>query len=1069
MTSPASLPETRRWIVVLFALLVTRVAGHPSGNLQIDRLSVEHGLSQTTVWAVSQDHHGLIWMGTEDGLNRYDGYGFRVFEHDPDRADSLAEDEVMALLPIDDGGLWVGTAGGGLDRYHSDHESFEHHRSNALDSGTLTSDHILSLAYDRSGDLWVGTREGLNLRRPDGTFERHLFEPSASPRGPKVWQVFEDPEGRFWVGTNRGLFLRPTKSETFQPLPLFLGAPEAVQSVYAMVPNPEGGFFLGTDQGLCLFDPSERACDSSPVSENWPSKDVVALLLDSKLGLWVGTLTDGLYRRPRGQPDFTHLVHDPAYSRSLSDDSVVCLFEDHGEVVWAGTYVGANRYDPTRDAFTTYRHRPSAQPSLSSSSVWALHEDRSGDLWIGTFNHGLNRLTPESQEVEPFLPDPQNPGALPNGAVNALLEDRKGVLWVGTWGGLARFEPTTRTFRTWRPDPDQAHSLAHEIVQSLLEDSQGRLWVGTYAGLQRFHAQEGRFERPVGSPERSIQTLLEDRQGALWAGSDTGGLYRRSPGQDFESYDRAPVAGLKVASLFEDRNGDLWLGTHNRGLHRIDASRHPVASFEASDGLPNDSILSILEDESGHLWLSTNRGLSRFDPVLETFHNLDAVDGLGGDVFTSGSSLRGRSGELYFGGVHGLTVFRPEDVAGNPHPPQVALTGFQLFNRPVLPQSQDPSSPLEKSILETDEIVLTHRDYVASLEFAALHYKGPHKNRYRYRLEGFDRDWIEADHLRRFATYTNLDPDRYVFQVQASNSDGVWNHEGDHLRIRVLPPPWKSWWAYTLYALFTLLVLALLLRSNHFFNRRLEQLAEERTAQIEALNKELTARNAELEGFTYTVSHDLKSPLITIQGFLGLLQQDVARGALDRIDDDCSRIVQATQKMQQLLEDLLELSRIGRITNPPQKVSLHRLAREVLELLAGPIATNHIQVEVDPALPEVVGDRVRLREVLQNLVENGIKYMGDQEHPTLEIGFEENPRTTPRFFVRDNGIGIAEEHQSRVFGLFQQLSPKKEGTGIGLALVKKIIEFHGGEVWVESAGKGMGSTFYFTVPSSEVE
>ncbi|HEX2998556.1 MAG TPA: ATP-binding protein, partial [Anaerolineales bacterium] len=577
----------------------------------------------------------------------------------------------------------------------------------------------------------------------------------------------------------------------------------------------------------------------------------------------------------------------------------------------------------------------------------------------------------------------------------------------------------------------------------------------------------------------------------------------------------------------------------------------------------------------GNLWVGmSGSGLARFDPRSGTFKNYSRSDGLQSDDFMPRGAHRDADGKLYFGGINGLNAFYPDQLRDNPYIPPVVLTDFQIFNRPV--PIGEKNSPLQRVINETDEITLSYQQSVFSFEFAALSYRAPRKNRYAYKLEGFDADWNYVGSDRRFATYTNLNPGTYTFRVKASNNDGVWNEEGKTVKITVTPPWWKTWWFYTLcvagvLGVFGMIYLtkvdqlkaerqtALVLRESE---RRFQILAEApfegialtengvivdlndqmahmlgyargemigrpvmeiiapesrglvaeaiRSGRLEpyehlALRKdgtlfpvetraraiqmngrqlrvsairditehkqaeaerehliiELENRNAELERFTYTVSHDLKSPLVTITGFLGYLEKDALAGNADKVQVEIQRITQAAEKMRRLLQELLELSRIGRIMNPPQETHLRNLVNDVIKLMESQLQERNIAVEVQDDLPILYGDSQRLLEVIQNLLDNAIKFMGEQPKPVIEIGTRGEENGMPVIFVRDNGVGIAPQYHERVFGLFNKLNPGIDGTGVGLAIVKRIIEVHKGRIWVESE-EGKGATFYFT-------
>ncbi len=1099
-------------VVIALLALAGRLAAQP-GELRFERIAVEDGLSHAAVWSIEQDSLGFLWIGTQEGLNRYDGYRFKVFQHHPQNPDSLSESEVLALATDRADGLWVGTRGGGLNRYHRAEERFEHFRHDADDAGSLGHDSVWSLLEDRRGVLWIGTENGLScLRQPGRAFVRypngdiHGAAGSQALSGRTVLALHEDESGVLWIGTDAGLsrldrqrqWLTSFRHDPADPTSLSRGAVRAIEE------DASGRLWLGTAAALSRFDPQAQAfahfrqdpADSGSLSDD----EIRALHFDRRGQLWIGTETGGLNRLDPAASAFLEYRHDPAAAGTLSQDSIIAIFEDRTGVLWFGSYLGLNKHDPASERFTTYRQRPGREQTLSSRAIWPILEDRSGALWIGTYESGLDRVDRRQGTIDHYQPDPRDPESLPHGTVSSLWEDSSGVLWVGTWGGLARFDSRRRRLKTYRHDPESSDSLRSDMVVALREDSSGRFWVGTLQGLHRFDRARERFVRypqdpsdPSSLGQDWIYSIYEDRQNALWFGALGGGLYRLAASADgpgdaghaqagagvrfahfrHESTDRHSLSSNKVASLHQDRAGRMWVGTFGGGLNRLAAGGEPdvqrFVHYREEDGLANNTVLGILEDGDGHLWFSTNGGLSRLDPESETFTSYDVDDGLQGNVFSPGSCFRGAGGEMFFGGIDGFNSFFPDRMLIDPHPPAVVITDFQLFNESVRLKRQDPESPLEQSITGASRLELSHRHPVISFEFAALHFAKPRKNRSAYRMEGFDRDWVTTDAERRFARYTNLAPGSYTFRVRGSNGDGIWSPQEAALRIVVKPPPWKTWWAYGAYALALSAVIGGFLRRQHreveherAINRRLRAAD---TAKVELIS-ELGAKNAELESFTYTVSHDLKTPLITIQGFLGFIKQDAVAGDLDRLDEDIRRIDGAVDKMRRLLEELLDLSRVGRVMNAPQAVALGDLAREASEVLAGLIAESGAQVEVAPDLPAVFGDRARLFQVMQNLIENAIKYTDGT--PRIEIEARPSEAGSPVeesvVVVRDHGIGIDAGDLDKVFGLFPQLDSGNEGTGIGLALVHRIVEVHGGRIWVESEGRGHGSSFCFTLP-----
>ncbi len=1074
---------------ICVGLLVAQSAGARAPAGRFGHLSVEHGLSHGTVYSIAQDQTGFLWLGTEGGLDRYDGLSVATTRHDPSDPNSLASSNFGEVYEDRSGIFWFGTWGGGLDRYDPATGVYTHYRHDPGDPTSLSQDRIEVLLQDSTGMLWVGTEEaGLNRFDPrTERFARYRHDPG-DPRSlpsDEVRAIAEDRSGTLWVGTNGGLARFDREAEGF------------------------------TRWGHDPADPGSL------------SHDRVRAIVHSRFGfLWIGTRGGGLARFESATGTF-QLVR-PGSGNSGALDSIACLHEEASGVLWIGTYdAGLSRYDPATGFLTTYRHDSSEPDSLAADRIEVIYEDRAQVLWIGTRGGGADRLDLKPAKFTSYRHETGGAG-LPAAAVRAIAEDPAalgGALWVGTdGGGLIRLDRGTGTFRHVRHDPEDASSLSGDHVWSLLVDRSGDLWVGTYAGgLNRLIQREGghRFERHVHDPEDSsslshdrIQVIYEDHGGDVWLGTASG-LNRAAlgtAGLEFESFlhdpgDLASLSDDYVVSLLQDSGGTLWVGTRHglhfrnderggfqllgwegsgalntdliqaiaedasrenvlwvgtedSGLHRLDLAERQSRQFLVTDGLPSNVVDGILQDPTGHLWLSTSRGLSRFDPGQEVFRNYDSSDGLDSHSFIRSACLRTRDGEMFFGGVTSLTSFSPEQVRDSPHRPAVALTSFKIFDREL---------ELDQSLVSLAAIELEHWQNFISFEFAALDYTAPRKNEYAYRLEGVDQDWIRAG-ARSYASYAHLDPGRYVFRVKAANSDGVWNEEGRSLAISVASPWWQTWWfrgaALAVAGLALFAAYRGRTRNLRFRTRLLEeQITErERAAGEQArLIEELEVKNAEMERFTYTVSHDLKSPLVTIKGFLGFLEQDAAAGRTDRMHRDVEKIGAAADRMHRLLDELLELSRIGRIMNPATEQSVTELAREAAELVAGQIAERGAGVEIAEGMPIVIGDRERLVEVFQNLIDNGVRFMGEQASPRIEIGSRQHEEETV-FYVRDNGQGIDPKYLGKIFELFERLDPAIDGTGIGLALVKRIVEVHGGRIWAESDGCGRGSTFCITLP-----
>jgi len=781
-------------------------------KLSFTHLSVADGLSHADVRAIAQDRQGFMWFGTWlGGLDRYDGYTFKVYKHD-DRDDrSLGCDTIWALNVDRAGVLWVGT-NEGVDRYDPDTDSFVHYRHRADDPTSLPGYMARSFLEDESGTLWVASSGRLSrFDRTSGrffTYRRNSNDPSTFGETGVRSIGLDATTGELWVGTEDSgvrVLNRPTGHFTS----------------YANEPN-----------------------DSSSLSNN----KVLDIFQDRAGDIWVSTL-GGLNRFDPQTHTFIRYLHDSRNPASLSDDYVTMTYEDRAGRFWVATNNGLNLMDRARGTFTHYLHDPNDPSSLSSNVVnyRALYMDASGALWIGMRSTGVDRLAGEADRFTTYRHISQDARSPSNNVITGLAIGSTGALWIGTEAGLDRFDG--RTFTHHIANPDDPSRLSAGPERSLALDSHGAVWTGTYGGgLDRLDAENVKHFRhdPKNSDSpanNKIITLVADAQGGLWIGVHGNGM-DYFDGQHFTHFppDPASPAGLPdayVLPLLLDRHGMLWIGTATSGLVRFDTHTRKfrtylidpgrpgsqavnwtedvysdgasiwVASptglfrfdpetgkfthhYTDKDGLANNAVVGVLGDAQGNVWVGTANGMSKFDRRTETFRNYDRFDGLQDNGFSAHCHAKAPDGRLYFGGFNGLSAFYPNKLADNPTPPPVVLTDFELFNQPVKIDAKD--SPLRQAINVASSITLRYDQSVFRFQFAALDFTAPQKNRYACKLDGFDRDWQYTDATRRFATYTHLDPGDYTFRVKASNNDGVWNEQGAALHIRILPPWWKTSW-----------------------------------------------------------------------------------------------------------------------------------------------------------------------------------------------------------------------------------------------------------------------------------
>jgi ligand-binding sensor domain-containing protein len=799
-------------ISAVFVVIIGADSHGQENRMRFEELSIEEGLSQTIVYSIVQDNEGFIWFATEDGLNRYDGYHFAIIRHDPEDTNSLGYNHILALLVDSRGTLWAGTFLKGLDRYDRDKDIFIHYRSDLDDPTTLSNDMVNCIHEDSRGDIWVGTDQGLNhLDISTGIFTRYLHDPAdpASLSADRVASICHCTNGYIWIGTTGGGLCRldpdTGKFRSFKHDP---EDPSTLpdNSITALSLDRQGNLWIGTNGGgaavMDMKTESFTNYQADPDNPEWLShSSVFAILEDSNGMIWLGTNGGGLCRYDPLTGKFLTFVNDPNDPESISYNEIYDIYEDRSGVIWLGTYGGgANKFDLKRKKFVHFRYDPNGVNSLSHPIVWSILEDEPGKLWIGTHGGGLDLLDRKTGKYTHHRHDPADPYSLSSDIVRVVYKDRGGTLWIGTnGGGICRMDRKTGRFHTYRNDPADPSSISHDQIRSIYEARDGYLWIGTNGGgLNRMDKTTGRFTRYVHDPadlssisNDFIRVIFEDSDGRFWLGTQGGGLnrmdrehgtfiaYKNDPG------DSTSINSDFVFSILEDERCFLWMGTWGGGFVTFDSGKETFTAYIEKDGLPSNSIYGALEDEYGNFWLSSNNGICRFDPREKICKSYNERDGLQGNEFNGNSFFLSPSGEMFFGGTNGFNAFFPSQIKDNPFIPPVVITSFTKLNEKV---------KFDRPISEIDKIHLTYRDYVFSFEFAALEFSAPEKNRYAYKMDGLDQDWVYTDYEKRFATYTTLPPGRYTFRVKASNNDGIWNEQGASVAIVIEPPFWKTWW-----------------------------------------------------------------------------------------------------------------------------------------------------------------------------------------------------------------------------------------------------------------------------------
>jgi ligand-binding sensor domain-containing protein len=832
-----------------------------SQNLRFDHLSVKQGLSQGNVWDIYQDKLGFIWIATEDGLNLYDGYNFTVFRNNPADSLSISNNNIDRIVEDSNGNLWVATQQG-LNFYNRKLDRFERHLHNPKNNGSISNDDVGYVYIDKKGRVWAGTNHGLNLFDEKTKTWKHFFNDATDPKSISdniIEVIFEDSMNRLWIGTgNGGLNILNSDNATFERVQHDPSNPSSLSSnkIVCMIEDTDHVLWVGTfDGGLNRLDPLRKTVvryKHVPGDENTLGANYVYDISQNTAGeLWVAT--DGALNRfdiRTGQ--VRRIIQIQGDETTLSSNIITRAYFDANNRMWVGTrFGGVNVFDNEKYAFKHFKYSANDRNTINHDNITAFAEDNNGNIWIGTDGGGLNYYNRKTGKFSNFKDLTTNPKIL------AVAKDTRGGLWLGMWaGGLNYFDPRTHQVRKYLHDPANNSSLSDNNIFDILVDRSGNVWIGTFGnGLCRYNPATDDFTRYNNDPANSnsfagsvIVKLMEDSFGKIWIATEQNGVDELDPATGIFTHhpggnNPGQLSGNSVFALWEDSKKRIWVGTNGSGLNLYDRDTKSFKTFRQKDGLPNDAIMGILEDDKGQLWISTNKGVSRMNAESKTFRNYTESDGLQSDQFNRWSYLKLSTGELLFGGTNGFNIFNPSTMVDNTFKPPVYITDFKLFNKPVV---IGEGEILKTNILFSKEIVLGYAQNILSFEFTALNYRQSEKNQYKYMLEGFQDEWIDAGTERK-VSYTNLSPGEYNFRVIASNNDGVWNNEGASLKIVIIPPFWWTWWFVTL------LVCAIVFGIVNYvrFQKRkalkqqeeLRTIIEARTSEIQKQGEDILKKN----------------------------------------------------------------------------------------------------------------------------------------------------------------------------------------------------------------------------------
>ncbi|MEZ5196540.1 MAG: two-component regulator propeller domain-containing protein [Bacteroidales bacterium] len=763
-----------------------------------ENIKIEKGLSQNWIYSIIQDKYGYMWFGTWEGLNKYDGYNFTIYNVN----DGLSDHIIYTIVEDEEGMLWIGTDNG-FNRFDRKNQTIKQYTDLPGDSLSLYQKRIKSIIQTKDGKLWLGSGNGLFcFDRETETITPYLAtgQEYSSPRSTYVLHLFEDREGILWVSTTYGLIRFDTRTKRSTRYYHKQGDSTSLShnNIRCVLQDKSGNFWIGTRKGLNFYDTSTEVIKHyfhDPKNHNSISGDYITCIYqDHSDNIWIGTESSGLNLFDKENKRFIRFQNQFGKETSLSNNSVYSIYEDRSGNIWVGTYNGVNLKRKYYNDFKHQKRTANNNTSLNNNIIWAFDEDPEGNLWIGT-SEGINIKNKQTGLFSYLIHDPQNENSLSEDDIRALLySEADNCVWIGHYGsGMDKYDLRTKKFTRYVPDPGKS-SISDTYVTDIIRDARGHIWISTSRGLNRFNPQTNIFEKfyhsfdhPNSLSSDIVYCLFEDRHGNIWAGTEKGLNKYLGSEKGFERFTHDPndPASLNynaVFCIYEDKAGNLWIGTSGGGINKFNPITKKFKAYTTEQGLPNNLIYGIEEDEKGNLWISTTYGLAKFYVASETFVNYDVKDGLQSNEFNLGACYKDNEGRLYFGGMNGYNVFHPSEIKFNPVQPIVVITKFRKFNE---------IQPVE--YFSGDTIRLNHDENFFSIEVAALDYSNPSKNKYKYGLENFDKDWILADASNRLAEYKKVRPGTYRFTAFGSNSDGIWNEKGVFLTIVIVPPWWETW------------------------------------------------------------------------------------------------------------------------------------------------------------------------------------------------------------------------------------------------------------------------------------
>jgi signal transduction histidine kinase/ligand-binding sensor domain-containing protein/DNA-binding response OmpR family regulator len=1031
-----------------------------------------------------------MWFGTKDGLNRYDGYSFVVYQHDPFDTTTISANYITALYEDSRGYIWIGTLNGGLNCFKRETETFIriNFRSNSQENNKLNE--IKSISEDSKGNIWFSIKgDGLfRLSMKNGNPRQITYKQFISDAGnPESLNsniincLLIDSKENLWLGTESGLNLFDFLTGKFKHFNIQTKNQKAPESPYqksisSIYESKSGDLWLGTLSGLVKFERKTGSYKLFPhhyevFQYGWGR--IVNIIEDYTGKLWLATPGE-LMRFDPFTSSYDYFINDPFNPKSVSFSSISSLCLDKTGILWIGTAgMGINLYDSKAERFSTLSKMKESGSRITGFSVRSILEESKDIVWVSTAV--LYRWNRKTGELESYETSSDRLNDFGNTGVWTMIKSVDGKIWTATTEGLYRYDPITEKSKQYKFNPSDNSGLLQKEVYAVFEDRQRGIWIATenyfskLIDVEKGAFQNFRYQSASSNNEQVRPVICQDSKGIFWIGTKDGLIRFDIKNKSFQTFKNDPknpqsLSNDFIKSIYIDNSESkdiLWIGTAGGGLNRFDVEKNSFTQFSERDGLPNNVVYGILPDGNGNLWLSTNKGLSKFNIKDKTFRNYDVNDGLQSNEFNTGAYFLSKNGEMFFGGIKGLNYFYPEKVKDNTHIPQIVLTNLKLGDKFIT--NRNNNSVLQKTISETDQLVLSYADDVITFEFAVLDYSTPNKNQYAYKLENFNDDWIYSGSIRS-ATYTNLPFGEYVFRVKGSNNDGIWNEKGIAIKLIITPPWWSRWWAYIIYS-FLFFSILYAIRSYELNRLRLKN-----QLKIEKVETD-TLRNLDhlKSHFFANISHEFRTPLTLI---LGQIESVLSSNIDNREKGKLQVANRNARRLLTLINQLLDLSKLeaGRMELKAEQYNIISFLKNLFFSFESLADSKKISLTFQSEASNIPFnfDADKMEKIFCNLISNAFKFTPENGEIRLTVNIFSS---SLEIRIKDTGTGIPAESVPHIFNRFYQVdgssTREQEGTGIGLALTKELVELHKGKITVSSK-VNEGTEFIIQFPLKEL-